>query len=201
MSFNKKQRVVKTGLVIMALLLTLSITGCADNKQAAANESDYIAIINGEVISKQEYQDQVEILKESISIQYGVDVSSDPQMISNIEAQALQTLVHEVLVIQEAKRRGIEVPESEIDAAIARIKTGFASEEAFTKALADNNLSEDVLRDQIKKDLQINEVLEQVYIEQGVVTETGDSSEEEQQRVITELLERLVEQADIEYNR
>ena len=92
-------------------------------------------------------------------------------MLAQLEEQAVEALINARLVVQEAGNRGIEISQEDVDAAMNRIMSGFENEEKFKEALAKNGIEIEDLREQIREDLLINEILSQIYEENNVVDE------------------------------
>jgi parvulin-like peptidyl-prolyl isomerase len=64
--------------------------------------------------------------------------------------QALQSLIDQKLIQQEAKKEKVTVPDSEVDSEVGTIKQQLGSDKEFNAALQRANLSEPQLRDQIR---------------------------------------------------
>jgi parvulin-like peptidyl-prolyl isomerase len=64
--------------------------------------------------------------------------------------QALQSLIDQKLILQEAKKQKVTVPDSEVNSEVGTIKQQLGSEKEFSAALQRANLTEPQLRDQIR---------------------------------------------------
>jgi foldase protein PrsA len=64
--------------------------------------------------------------------------------------QALQSLIDEKLIQQEAKKQKVTVSDSEVDSEIGTIKQQLGTQQDFNAALQRANLTEPQLRDQIR---------------------------------------------------
>jgi len=64
--------------------------------------------------------------------------------------QALQSLIDQQLILQEAKREKVTVPDSEVNSEVNTIKQQLGSGGEFTAALQRANLTESQLREQIR---------------------------------------------------
>jgi parvulin-like peptidyl-prolyl isomerase len=82
----------------------------------------------------------------------------DSATIDTLRRQVLDQLIDEKLVVAEAKRQGVTVPESEInkevDQAISDAKQRMGSAEAFQAQLAKENLTEAKLREKYHDEIQ-----------------------------------------------
>ena len=72
----------------------------------------------------------------------------------------LDRLVAFHLLLQESERRSIVVDDSEVDARVETIRSGFADDEDFEARLDSWNTSLPVLRDEARRDLLVERVLE-----------------------------------------
>jgi len=64
--------------------------------------------------------------------------------------QALQSLIDQQLILQEAKKEKVSVPDSEVNSEVSTIRQQLGSPSEFTAALQRANLSEAQLREQIR---------------------------------------------------
>ena len=84
--------------------------------------------------------------------------------------QTLDDLIANKLVLQEAGRQKVNIPNSQIDGQIATIKKQLGTEKDFQAALTSNNLTESELRDRIRISL-----IEQQLGAKGVVVSDDEA--------------------------
>lgn len=72
----------------------------------------------------------------------------------------LDNLITERLIEQKAKEKNIQITDQDIDAELAQIKKNFPSDEEFNGALAQNKMTIDSLKDQIRTQLKVTKLYE-----------------------------------------
>ena len=99
-----------------------------------SQRGDRIATVNGDPITLDQYRDAFEDLLDQLRRRFGN--SLDENMIKNLQVnkQALNQLINNTLLLQEAKRLGIRVSDAELASAISKI-TPFQRAGRFDKQL------------------------------------------------------------------
>jgi len=97
------------------------------------------AKVNGETVTKAELYDA---------------------MLAQSGAAALDSLVMEKLIVQEAGKKNIKATDQDIDAELAEIKKNFPEEAQFQAALEQNNLTLDKLKNQIRTNVLMTKIFE-----------------------------------------
>lgn len=98
-----------------------------------------VAKINGEPISRAEFRERVEMIKEFLRRQYGKEIFKGEEgrlLLADLEKKLLGEMIEEKLIAQEAKRLGISVREEEVQREIeAMAKKVSGSVEKFPREL------------------------------------------------------------------
>ncbi|HEY5704793.1 MAG TPA: peptidylprolyl isomerase [Terrimicrobiaceae bacterium] len=122
----------------------------AEREGSASIElKDPVATVDGDKISRAQLDEAFDKAVQMTGVK-AADLTSDQKMEGY--RQILDDLITEKLVNKAAA--GVIVPQSEVDAQIAKIKAQFPSEEDFSKQLAQLGQSPEQLSDMIKKMLQ-----------------------------------------------
>lgn len=129
-----------------------------------------IVVVNDGVVLQSEFDERKEMVLESIQQQ----TQQLPPM-EILDQQVLDQLILEQLQLEEARRYGMEVPEQQLNQALETIaaNNNFESIEAFATSISQQGLSLAVLRQQIARDLLINQ------IQQGIVNNRIRVTEQE----------------------
>jgi peptidyl-prolyl cis-trans isomerase SurA len=110
------------------------------------------AVVNDDVVLQSDVEEQLYLFLMRAQAQ------PDSATIDTLRRQVLDQLIDEKLVVAEAKRQGVTVPESEInkevDQAIADAKQRMGSTEAFQAQLGKENLTEAKLREKYHDEVQ-----------------------------------------------
>jgi peptidyl-prolyl cis-trans isomerase C len=155
---------------VLPLLILLLLAACSRNTPAAAETQtpaaeaavkpvpatlpDVIAQVNGEAISKADF----DLAVQEIEARAGGPVPADQR--DRILRGVLDELVAYRLLVQESRTRNTSVPATEIDARIAQIRQQFPTQEAFTQALQTRGMTEQKLRADIQEDMVVAKLIE-----------------------------------------
>ena len=145
-------------LVLVALLLgggaVAAITLGMQRGTAVA------ATVNGEVIYVNELNEQVDTLAK----QYGLDPSTadGARQRAEISRVVLDQLIEQRLVLQEARRENAMPTETQIDDQLQEIKRNFPSQRDFELALTQRNLSLTELKDRLRTNLAVRNLMVKV---------------------------------------
>lgn len=135
----------RRGSFILGILLLLS--GPLSSSEAVVDR--IVAVVNREIITLSEVERMIGHLKEEIE---GGNRLERRGRINELSRMALEKLIEEKLIDQEAKRSGIKVAAKEIDGAIDEIKQrNAATQEDLEKALAINGLTLEAFKKEIEK--------------------------------------------------
>jgi peptidyl-prolyl cis-trans isomerase C len=148
-------------ITLMVIMMFISI--------AVAAESDKIAIVNGTVISKDTYEKEISRIKNQIAAQ-GRQVAESEM--AEIKKQIMDNLISMELLYQTCLEKGITADQTTLDSEWTRIKSAYPDEKEFLKALANLNVTEEIVKDQIKKGLTINKYIEQNFVEKTVIPDS-----------------------------
>ena len=123
-------------------------------KPVPAMLPDVVARINGEPLSKAEFENAIRMLES----QAGQGVPYDKR--NEVYRQVLDQLVGFRLLLQETKARKIVVAETEIDATINQMRKQFPSEEAFTTAMAAQSVTLAKLKEDVRTQMLVTKFME-----------------------------------------
>lgn len=130
------KRIKKSYVWLLMILLLVAGIGIG---AAFATKDNIVAKVNGVAISESE-------LNEFLLQQGGND--------------ALDTLIQQSIIKQEAKKQNIQVSEADIDKELSALKETFGSEDAFTQALETNGMTLASLKNNILLNLEVKRILE-----------------------------------------
>jgi peptidyl-prolyl cis-trans isomerase C len=130
-------------------------TPAAGEGSASLELKDPVATVNGETISKAQLDEAFDKAVQMTGVN-AADLTSEQKLEGY--RQILDELITEKLVSKAAA--GVTVPQSEVDAQIAKIKAQFPSEEDFSKQLAQVGQSPEQLGEMVRKMLQQQQWLE-----------------------------------------
>lgn len=142
-----------TRVLLAAVLLgvlAFSSVGCSDDNVAAR--------VNGEEISVDELNKQVDQLKKQYPQMFeGADGEG---RLLDFKQRLLDNLINQKLVAQAANDKGIEVSDADIEKQIKQLKAGFQDEEQFEQAISSAGMTTDSLESQIREQLLTQKLIE-----------------------------------------
>lgn len=138
-------------LLLSLVLLVLAGTACGRYLTTG------VAVVNGVGISKGQLDKQVAVVLDSPQFQGQVDPRDTSQRLE-IERQVIVQLIQRELIRQEADRLAVRVATSQVDERFGQVRAQFPSEDQFQQALAQNGLTVASLREQIREQLQLEQV-------------------------------------------
>ena len=142
----------RTALVWVAALAILGFGGTPS--VAAETVNRIVAIVNEEVITQADVASFLSAMLEE------GDPAPSGQEATAMQQAALQRLIDQRLILQDAKRSGIQVAPDEILARLERFRNQFASDEAFEGSLVDSGLSKEQLKLQLHDQLMVQKAIE-----------------------------------------
>jgi foldase protein PrsA len=154
-------------------------------------DQETIALVNGEEISTDDYEEELERALYSVTAQYAVDWNApeNRSYLPSFQEQVLDQIIDRILLHQLASKEGITVAPEEIDAEIASIQAQIQADESmpdWDSFLTANNLTEEIVRYLIADQLLMEalaqnhggpQVVEQVHASH-ILVETEETGQE-----------------------
>ena len=145
----------------IAVFTVCAIAASLFGAQAARAETvdRIVANVNGDIILYSDLQEQLKVLAK-----YSPNLDlSDPVKRSQIERQVLNQMIQEKLADEEAKRLMVVVTNLEVEGVLTRmIQENHTTQAQLEGSLKANGQTIDKFKEQIKKDLQRNRLMERV---------------------------------------
>ena len=157
---------------IIPLFAVLIVAACSKTPEAAAAQEpapaaqpepakpvpaqlpDVLARVNGQDVTRQEFQEHVETLE----ARAGGPVPADQR--DQVYRRVLDQLVGYKLLQQEAKTRQIAVADAEVDERIGEIKKQFPSEDVFMQMLIERKMTLEKMKSEARDDMAIGKMIE-----------------------------------------
>lgn len=141
--------------------------------QTSGVSDDYpevVATVNGTEVVKEEFVISYAQVEQAALAQ-GADITA-PDVKAQIEEQALEVLINTVALAQLSEEAGIAADEAAVQAEFDAIAAQYESAEALEAALAENNLTAEMVQEDIAQRIQIDTYLQTVIdFESLAVTE------------------------------
>jgi peptidyl-prolyl cis-trans isomerase C len=136
----------------------------ASPQPVPAQLPDVIATVNGEAISKADFEQAVR----SMEARAGGPVPPDER--DRILRGLLDQMIGYKLLTQESKARKVAVPDSDVDTRIGEIRGQFPSEEVFLQTLAERKLTLEQLRSDARQDMAVAKMIRDEVEPKAAVT-------------------------------
>ncbi|NLM04841.1 MAG: hypothetical protein GX214_07465 [Clostridiales bacterium] len=153
---NNRKRI----LFILAMILIMGsiMTACTGSSKLP---EDAVAVVNGSNISIDNFEKTLALQRMSYEAEYGEellnqDLGSGMTLLDSIKERILEQLILEELVLQEATKKNIEITDEEIEERYTAYKEFADGNEEFKKFSEENNIDEEYIKEQLKKDLVIH---------------------------------------------
>src|SRR3989338_2621038 len=138
------------------ILLSLFLFSCSKPS------SPILAVVNDQKVTAADFQKTMDLQQ----WKYGSEVGFTPERFETFKKQAMDTLLRETLLLQEAVRRGIEVSQAEVDQAVEKMRKHYPKEGDFEKLLELKGLNSDDLEESRKRELTVKKLMEVVAAEE-----------------------------------
>lgn len=160
-------KLLKKGMVLLMVgLLGLGVVGCtstAKEPQTTNKTEDVvIATVGDAKITKKALDQQLVYLDSLMQWQYGEDYESNEEAMTYYNEQKrliVDYLVEVQLIISKAKEYDVNVTQEDVDEELELLKSEYDTEEAFEEALETSGMSLEELKQMLKEDLIVNQVV------------------------------------------
>jgi foldase protein PrsA len=166
----------RASILIAVVIIAISFSGCGViRKDPEVERNSPVAKVNDQIITKEEFNQNLELYKSSYEQQFGKEIWNKDiegkKFIDVIKDQVVEKLILDRLVVEEAQKQGIKATQQEIDNEIAGIKAYLGDDAKFREFLDSQNMTEEQLARQVEKDLLIMKFRDKVT---GDVAVTAD---------------------------
>ncbi|MDL1978504.1 MAG: SurA N-terminal domain-containing protein [Deltaproteobacteria bacterium] len=160
-------------ILLGAIVIVFVFWGVGSFKEERAGR---LAGVNGRVITFDEFRDSYNDLLELYRRQYGDHLDNNVMKALNIKHQAVDRLISQYVILQEAEDLGLVVTKDELVGAIQEIpafkNNGRFDQNAYVKALGRLGMTPETYEERVRRDILISKM-------QGVIVDTVKVSEAE----------------------
>jgi peptidyl-prolyl cis-trans isomerase C len=133
---------------------TAATAQVAAAKPVPAQLPPVVARVNGDSITKEDFERAIK----NLEVRAGQPVPAERR--NEVYRGVLDQLIGYKLLAQEATARKVTITDAEVDGGVSRIQSQFPNEEAFKKAIADQGLTLEKLKEQTRVEMVVNKVLQ-----------------------------------------
>jgi peptidyl-prolyl cis-trans isomerase C len=159
-----KNKLPVSKIVMLVLILVSTAVWAADKKAS----NDRVAVVNGVTIARTDFDRALGYYMQRVE-QSGQQIP-ESQM-TEIRNGILENLITAELLFQKSKQEGIQVKAEDVTAQVQSIKKRFPNEADFKKVLEESQITETDLKDQIKRDLAIQQLIDKEVNQKVVISD------------------------------
>jgi peptidyl-prolyl cis-trans isomerase C len=128
----------RAGVVLVVFILILAVTGCN-----STGEGEWVAKVNGEVISLDQYNLRLNDSKQILE-QQGLDFATEEgkENLAQLKTQIVERLIDSTLIAQDVKKLGLKTDDALVRAEEEKIRNNIGSEEQFQEILKQQGMTE-----------------------------------------------------------
>lgn len=151
-------------LLILITLAALLLTACGGGNEGIPE--DAVAVVNGNPISRTTYENTLALMKMNYEMEMGPGFFDEPDneegltLLDTIKEQVLERLIFTEVVLQDAVEHGIELEEEEFNETMEMFMGFIEEDEDLKNFMAQNNISEDYFRQEMRNELLMMEYQE-----------------------------------------
>jgi len=154
---HKKLMKTKALVILLSFALWVSLVGTlhAQKSEQQTVTAGKAAIVNGVVIEEEEVNRGLLYQQQRLLATTGQAIR--PDMITEARKMVLESLIDRELLYQMSVKKGIVVDDAQVNEQFDRIKKQYPNEQAFKESLAEDNITEDIVKSKIKRNLAVQE--------------------------------------------
>ena len=164
------------GLALLALAPLLPVPALQAQTGATQRLDGIAAVVNDEVVLQSDVEEQLYLFL------MRNQARPDSSVVDTLRRQILDQLIDEKLIVAEAKRLNVSVPEIEVnrqvDQALREAKERLGSPEAFQEQLRRENLTEEKLREKYRSEVR-RQMLAQRLVQKQIARKNVTAAEAE----------------------
>lgn len=154
-------------LALSMLVLSVLLSGCSSRNAESADTSNVIvAKVNNIEINKDYFDEIFDIAKTQQEETNGPEIWNHEvngiKFIDYLKEILLNNIIDETIMLKNAADLGITASEDQVDMQIEYIKQNFESEEIYREYLKSQSITEEYVRNNIRKTLIINNLFQEL---------------------------------------
>lgn len=159
---------MRTVFAFIAGCLLAGVMVCVP-AQAAGPINRTVAVVNGEMITS--YDLSTAAAPEMLRAKLDPKKPANREAIEQLERKVLESMINDIVVVQEAERLKVSVSDGEVDAELGRFRTASKlDEESFKKELARQGYTPETFKAQVRRNLLKSRLLSTMVGRKVVVT-------------------------------
>ncbi|MGI6550065.1 MAG: SurA N-terminal domain-containing protein [Syntrophomonadales bacterium] len=142
----------KLAVIVVLLLIGIVGMGCG---------TETVATVNGEKVTQPQLEKIINLYVAQAKQVYGTDVTEDQEFMGEIEKMALNDLIDQTLVIQNALSEGLEATDKEVSDAIKNFKEASGTD-GYKNFLKASGMTDEDFKQEMYNQVLVNKLHEKV---------------------------------------
>jgi peptidyl-prolyl cis-trans isomerase C len=153
----------KALFILLSFSLSVALVGTlhAQKTEQQASAGGKAAIVNGVVIQEEEVDRLLLYQQQRMLATTGQVIR--PEMMTEARKMVLEELINRELLYQQSRKKGVVIDDSQVNEQLDRLRKQYPNEQAFKEGLAEDHLSEDALKSQIRMSLAVQKFVEKEF--------------------------------------
>jgi foldase protein PrsA len=165
---EKMNKFRKSMGLALTLCVALALTACSDTSGETTtdtiNQEGVVATVNDKAITQEQFDETLQSYKMMVESQYGegswdTEISAGQTMGSYYESSLLDNMILELLMVEAAGKEGITMTDEDLQTQMDEFKAYFDTDEEYKTFLDEKAMTEDYLKESLKKEFLINSFL------------------------------------------
>lgn len=171
-SFNKAS-VLSSGVIVMALLASLVLTGCGEQGLGGATKGGKTLLtVDGTIITKNEYDKVFEQFAKQMGVDKNPEMAKNPMFEIMLKQQAVSNLIAMAIINNEGEKAGIKVTPEDIAAQKKMVIEQVGGEGKFNTLLEKNNISMEDFNYQMDRMALIDQLIKKNHLVPDTISDT-----------------------------
>jgi len=195
--------VAAVAVIGLGIAAMLGVFGDLTEPGEVADNGEIVATVNGEEVTRAEFNQVLEQQKMQYEMQQGVDLDSEEMsdMLNQLKEHVLeQHFAVPILLEQKAKEMDIDVGEEEIEERYQEYATQFGGEDALEEQMASLEITREELDQDIIRELTIHNYIER-YLEEYLEENPEERIDQDDIELSTEEVENQYQQLLSQHER
>ncbi len=152
----------------LPLFIILVASCAAVYGQPSEFENKIVAVVNEDVITQADLDVALASLISEYKGRYPADELA--MRIEEARREILGQMIEDRLILQEAKRRKVEVDDAEVEERLSNVKNRFPSDDDFDAAIEETGITYEILRNRYKEQIMMSKLVTYEVRERVIVT-------------------------------
>ncbi len=152
---------MKTFVILFSCILILKIPLAVH-----AVDNQISAVVNNEIVTAKELEDFISLLDYQETKKPHSLKSDDPAR----RREALDSLIEDKLILQQARKLNLEVPQELVEKRIREVQKTFSDNEEFEKSLIERGINLNALKEKIKEQILMKEMVDRTIRDAIVIS-------------------------------